>query len=219
MQWLRVQYAKRGRARFTSHRDFSRAFERALRRAGVPMAYSSGFNPHPRISFANASPTGAATEADYLEIGTSAICDPDTVRAALDAALPTGLDIVTVVAAEKGTLAERLTASQWRVEFDAVPEVLIAVSNEFLAREHVEVERMTKSGMRTFDVRQAVVTLTPQEFGFETVLRHTTPLVRPDDVLSGLRLVDENFTPENVLLTRLAQGPLVGEAVADPLET
>ena len=47
VQWLRVKYAKRGRARFTSHRDFGRAFERALRRAAVPMAYTSGFSPHP----------------------------------------------------------------------------------------------------------------------------------------------------------------------------
>ena len=60
VQRLRLRYAKTGRARFASHRDFSRAFERALRRAEVPMAYSSGFSPHPRISYANASPTGAA---------------------------------------------------------------------------------------------------------------------------------------------------------------
>src|SRR3954453_9236386 len=93
VQRLRVRYAKRGRARFTSHRDFGRAFERALRRAGVPMAYSSGFSPHPRIAYANASPTGAASEAEYLEIGLSEVCDPAKVQAALDAALPSGLDI------------------------------------------------------------------------------------------------------------------------------
>ena len=69
MQRLRVRYAKRGRLRFTSHRDFSRAFERALVRSSVPMAYSSGFNPHPRISYAGAAPTGSESEAEYLEIG------------------------------------------------------------------------------------------------------------------------------------------------------
>ena len=69
VQKLRLRYAKRGRLRFTSHRDFSRAFERALVRAEVPMAYSSGFHPHPRISYANAAPTGAASEAEYAEIG------------------------------------------------------------------------------------------------------------------------------------------------------
>jgi radical SAM-linked protein len=109
VQWLRVKYAKRGRARFTSHRDFGRAFERALRRAGVPMAYSSGFSPHPRISYPSASPTGAASEAEYLQIGLAAACDPDKVLAALDAALPPGLDVVDVAAVRPGTLADELT--------------------------------------------------------------------------------------------------------------
>ena len=140
VQRLRIKYAKRGRARFTSHRDFGRAFERALRRAGVPMAYSSGFSPHPRISYANAAPTGAASEAEYLEIGLAAACDPAAVQAALDAALPPGLDIVEVVVAPPGALADRLTGSRWQAalvgvsaddqraplrRFLAEPEVLV----------------------------------------------------------------------------------------------
>lgn len=99
VQRLRVRYAKRGRARFTSHRDFARAFERALRRAEIPMAYSSGFSPHPRISYANAAATGAASEAEYLEIALALTCQPEAVREALDQALPTGLDVLEVVSA------------------------------------------------------------------------------------------------------------------------
>ena len=76
VQRLRVRYAKRGRLRFTSHRDFSRAFERAVFRARVPMAYSSGFNPHPRISYAGAAPTGSASEAEYLEIALAEVGRP-----------------------------------------------------------------------------------------------------------------------------------------------
>ena len=81
VQRLRIRYAKRGRLRFTSHRDFSRAFERAMFRAGMPMAYSSGFNPHPRISYAGASPTGSASEAEYLEIALAEVVDPARVHA------------------------------------------------------------------------------------------------------------------------------------------
>ena len=69
VQKLQVRYAKRGRLRFTSHRDFSRAFERAIFRARIPMAYSSGFNPHPRISYAGAAPTGSASEAESPSTG------------------------------------------------------------------------------------------------------------------------------------------------------
>ena len=64
VQKLRLRYAKRGRMRFTSHRDFARAFERAIRRAGLPIGHSSGYTPHPKISYAGASPTGAASEAE-----------------------------------------------------------------------------------------------------------------------------------------------------------
>ena len=86
VQRLRVRYAKRGRLRFTSHRDFSRAFERAVFRARIPMAYSSGFNPHPRISYAGASPTGAASEAEYLELALAEVLVPAEVHELLDAA-------------------------------------------------------------------------------------------------------------------------------------
>ena len=116
VQRLRVRYAKRGRLRFTSHRDFSRAFERAVFRARLPMAYSSGFNPHPRISYAGAAPTGSASEAEYLELALAEVVDPAAVHAALDEAMPDGLDVVEVVESPGGGLADLLEASRWRIE-------------------------------------------------------------------------------------------------------
>ena len=221
MQRLRVKYAKRGRARFTSHRDFGRAFERALRRAGVPMAYSSGFSPHPRISYANASPTGAASEAEYLEIGLSARCDPDRVREALDAALPPGLDIVDVVTSPPGALADLLTGSRWQVDLVGVgTDVIERAVAAFLAQEAVLVNRMTKSGLRSFDARPAVRVLTPIEGGLLLVVRHQEPLVRPDDVLQALGALEPAFAPAEVpILTRLTQGqldPVSGEITEPP---
>ncbi len=210
VQRLRIKYAKRGRARFTSHRDFGRAFERALRRAGVPMAYSSGFSPHPRISYANASPTGAASEAEYLEIGLAAACDPVQVAAALDAALPPGLDIVEVVESPPGSLADALTGSAWRVRLVGVPDdVRERAIARFLAAESVAVERMTKNGLRGFDSRSAVVALTSDDEGLAVTLIHQVPLVRPDDVLTALKILTEEFEPIEVpVLTRVTQGRL-----------
>ncbi len=230
MQKLRLRYAKRGRLRFTSHRDFGRAFERAVQRAGVPIAYSSGFSPHPRISYANASPTGAASEAEYLEIGVTRACQPDAIRRALDRALPDGLDIVDVVIARSGSLADRLEASVWRVELPGVDTTAAKAAVErFLARDHLEVERMTKRGLRSFDCRAAVVRLSAREGGssgaecaiMELVVRHGTPAVRPDDILAGLVEIAGLVTPVPPLQTRLAQGPLDSEtgAVGDPLES
>src|SRR5205807_8702826 len=83
-QRLFVRYAKRNRMRFASHRDIARAVERGVRRAGLPIALSAGFTPHPRISYAGAAPTGTASEAEYLELSLHEACAADDVRSRLD---------------------------------------------------------------------------------------------------------------------------------------
>ncbi len=227
VQRVRIRYAKRGRLRFTSHRDVSRALERALVRARVPMAYSSGFNPHPRISYAGAAPTGAASEAEYLEIGLAEPVDPDAVLAELAAALPEGIDPVQAVESAGGSLADRLEASLWRIDLapdDGSPDALAGAVAKFLATDAVEVERMTKKGVRTFDCRDAVVSLAvagqadPGRARLDLVLRHLEPAVRPDDVLAGMRRVAGTRPVGVPVLTRLAQGPLdpATGAVGDP---
>lgn len=223
VQRLRIRYAKRGRLRFTSHRDFSRAFERAVFRARIPMAYSSGFNPHPRISYAGAAPTGSASEAEYLEIGLAEVVDPADVLARLEESLPDGLDVLEVVESAGGSLADRLEASHWLLDVDAPTDVAVAAVSSFLDAATVPVERMTKKGLRQFDCRAAVVALTasPREEGsrLDLVLRHLEPAVRPDDVLAGLRSVGGLEVAGAPLLTRLAQGPLdpASGEVGDPL--
>ena len=121
MQRIRIRYAKRGPLRFTSHRDFARAFERALRRAGVPIAYSQGFTPHPKISYASAAPTGVASEAEYLEIGLQAPVDPDAAagRAGRGALARPGRARGGGGRAA-GSLADRIDASRWRIELPGV---------------------------------------------------------------------------------------------------
>jgi radical SAM-linked protein len=267
VQRVRLRYAKRGRLRFASHRDFQRAFERAVRRAGLPIAYSAGFSPHPKISYANAAPTGAASEAEYLELALTRRRAPDDVRLALDTALPDGLDVVEAVEAGPGGLAERLEGSVWQVELPGLTRPVVSDAVErFLALPRAEVQRMTKSGMRTFDARGAVLDArvvrvsgdvpAPGEGSepgvgagvdpvgnpggyspgqdpgtrvaqvdpspcaiLQLVVRHTTPAVRPDDILAALRSQADLAPPSPPRMTRLAQGPLdeEGGSVADPL--
>ncbi|MBE7187310.1 TIGR03936 family radical SAM-associated protein [Jatrophihabitans endophyticus] len=232
VQRLRVRYAKRGRLRFTSHRDFARAFERALRRAEIPMAYSAGFSPHPKISYVGAAPTGVASEAEYLEIGLARASEPETVRAAIDAVLPDGLDIVEVVVAGPGSLAERMAASWWRIELPGVGTATLRAAIEiFLSRNEIGVERMTKNGRRVLDARSPVLRMdvaggTDAASGagsevraiLEVVVRQVTPTVRPDDVIAALRDVAGLAPTGPPVAARLAQGPLddAGE-ITDPL--
>lgn len=231
MQRIRLRYTKRGRLRFTSHRDFQRAFERALRRSEVPMAYSAGFTPHPKVSYANAAPTGTGSEAEFLEIALTEARDPEVLRGLLDESMPTGLDIIDAVEARTSGLAERLTASVWEMRLDGVdPEELRAAVAAFNDAETVEVQRKAKNGIRTFDARAAVADLRvvddPADRPGERpcailrlVVRHVTPAVRPDDVLSGLRAVADLAPPVPAAVTRLAQGLFDEESgtVTDPL--
>lgn len=265
VQKLRIRYAKRGRLRFTSHRDIQRAFERALRRAQVPMAYSAGFTPHPKVSWAGAAPTGVASEAEYVEIGVTRPLVPAELAAALDGSLPADLDILEVVEAATPNLMERLEASVWEIRLPGVaPQAAAEAVATFRAAGEVLVERMTKNGARTFDARAAVTAIeavaaaqpaepaaassgdasVPAGEGgvgegggredrpcaiLRLVVRHLTPAVRPDDVLTGLGRVAGLVPPVPPQVTRLAQGPLRDgsdatpasvsvEALSDPLD-
>lgn len=227
VQKLRLKYTKRGRLRFTSHRDIARAFERALRRAQVPMAYSAGFSPHPKISWVGAAPTGVASEAEYVEISLMRRVDMEQIRLALDDSLPDGIDVVDIVEAPTGSnLQDRVEASQWEIR---LPEVSVAEAERaaavFLAATEVTVERLVKAGVRLLDARTPVLSMTvSRDAGsndcatLHLVVRHVTPGVRPDDVLSGLRLVADLETPVPPAATRVRQGPVTetGE-VGDPL--
>jgi len=221
VQRMWVRYAKHGRMRFASHRDIARAVERGLRKAGLPIAYSAGFTPHPKISYAGAAATGVASEAEYLELALTSPCTPEDVRARLDAALPDGIDVIDV--AERGSESPlaRLEVSQWEVTLPGVPSAVAqAAVVEFLATSRVEVERLTKNGTRRMDARAAVISMEldrragaaqPGECEIlRMVVRQTTPAVRPDDILVALNRVAGLVPVAPPLVTRLAQGPLEG---------
>lgn len=151
--------------RFTSTRDVARALERALRRAQVPMAFTAGFHPHPRISYAGGAPTGTASEAEFFEISLAERRDPEAIGRDLDAALPDGIDVVEVVEARPGSFAERLQASRWRLDLRGIvpgsapdAQVRDAVAR-YLAAPLAEVTRTFKTGVKTFDTRAAVLAM------------------------------------------------------------
>lgn len=224
VQRVRVKYVKHGRLRFTSHRDFARALERALRRAEVPIAFSAGFSPHPKISYIGAAPTGVSSAAEYLELGLSTALPLTDLRHRLNSALPDGLDIVEVVLAGPGSLADRIEASSWRIELAQTPGITEAVER-FLSSEQVLVERLTKDGRRQIDARLPVVSLQLSSGAHDydrailnMVVRQAAPAVRPDDVLAALQSMGAQLPSAPPRATRLAQGPLGADgSVGDPL--
>jgi radical SAM-linked protein len=227
-----IRYAKRGKMRFASHRDIARAVERGVRLAGLPIAYSAGFSPHPKISYAGGAPTGVASEAEYLEIALTSACAAGSVRDQLDAALPDGIDVIEAyefsTGADAGHAAggrPQLEASVWRVELPGIGYgTAAAAAQKFLAADSIEVERLTSKGIRRLDARSAVLTLELDRRAGERpdagcailrmVVRHMTPAVRPDDILAALGHVAALAPTSPALVTRLAQGPLGMAAAA-----
>jgi radical SAM-linked protein len=234
VQRLTIRYAKRGRMRFASHRDVARAIERGVRKAGVPVAYSAGFSPHPRISYSGGAPTGSASEAEYLELAVTRRCEPDDVGRRLNAALPDGIDVIEVVEAGGKSAGVQLEASEWEVIWPGVPADAAACAVQaFLAAPSVQVERLTNKGTRTLDARAAVISLTTQTSNakltsptrlastrqpgidpaagcaiLRMIVRQMTPAVRPDDILAALSQLSAPEPTSPPLVTRLRQGPI-----------
>jgi radical SAM-linked protein len=224
-----VRYAKRGRMRFASHRDIARAVERGVRRAGLPIAYSAGFTPHPKISYAGAAPTGTASEAEYLEICLTEARAASEVRDRLDAALPDGIDVIDVIEGPASLAGLQLEASHWQAVLPGIqPEDAGRAVDAFLAHGSLEVERLTAKGSRRVDARAAVITMETDRCAADTqaagnailrmVVRHVMPAVRPDDILAALRQVADLAPSSPPVVTRLAQGPLGMETASAPAE-
>jgi radical SAM-linked protein len=232
VQHLVVRYAKRGKMRFASHRDLARVFERGVRRAGLPIAYSAGFTPHPKISYAGGAPTGVASEAEYLSLALTSRVAAAQVRERLNATLPDGIDVIDVMDDADGPTGDRavlgaLEASQWRVVLPGVePAAAERAVAGFLALSEAPVERLTDKGVRRLDARAAVVTLDVLEAVgpdvgpravvtgvkdcaiLRMVVLNTAPAVRPDDVLTALREQHGLVPSSPPVTTRLAQGSL-----------
>jgi radical SAM-linked protein len=225
VQHLVVRYAKRGKMRFASHRDVARVFERGVRRAGLPIAYSAGFTPHPRISYAGGTQTGVASEAEYLSLALTSRLAATQVRDRLNETLPDGIDVIDVTEDAEGTSA--LEASQWRVVLPGVePAAAERAVAGFLALSEAPVERLTDKGVRRLDARAAVVTLDVLDPAgshdgpraavtgvqdcaiLRMVVLHMAPAVRPDDVLTALREQHGLVPSSPPITTRLAQGSL-----------
>ena len=232
VQRIRVRFAKRGRLRFLSHRDVARSVERAVRRAGIPVAHSHGFSPHPRLSWIGAAPTGAASEAEYLEIGLTRPLDPADLaaRAGRRAARRPGR-----ARRRRRPRARRWPSGSTRASgASSCPESARTTCARAVAAlqaaDAVVVERVTPSGRRQVDVRAALVGVTLSAPGsmsapdttdcaiMTAVVRQTTPAVRPDDVLGALDVVAGLKLPAPAKATRMAQGLLDDRGrLTDPL--
>jgi radical SAM-linked protein len=162
---VRIRYAKIGKIRFTGHRDVARIWERALRKAHLPVAMSAGFSPRPRVSFGLALPTGAESVAEYLDVvlddALGALPPLDDIERLLGAALPSGVSVLAIAPVEQGapSLQEDVVATEWEISLrDGVDDLHRRVE-ETLAATRLKCERERKGVRQVDDVRAAIESL------------------------------------------------------------
>jgi radical SAM-linked protein len=165
---VRVRFTKQGKVRFISHRDVARAFERAFRIEQLPLAFTEGFSPRPKVSFGLALSVGHESHAEYLDVELTEAVDVDALPAALTAALPEGIDVTGAcrLLDRAPALQEGVTTVVFRVEVTdadgtAVPgDVLAATVTRALAGESLVVTRTRKGRESDDDILPAIRSIT-----------------------------------------------------------
>lgn len=167
MTTIRLQFTKNGKIRFTSHRDVARIFERVLRQANVPMVYSEGFSPRPRVSFGLALPTGYESNAEYIDIRIDDERAPDGlanhIPEVLTKALPIGLAVTgsTILGKQTPSLQEAVTSCEWDITLTETTTVedLHEWKARALGASSIVVERERKGKKVTDDLRPLILDL------------------------------------------------------------
>lgn len=195
---LRLTFAKTAAMRFTGHLDLHRTWERTLRRARLPLAYSQGFSPHPHINLASALPLGFTSEAEIIDVWLEQELPVTDVQAMLQPALPPGIQISSIVVVDSSlpSLQSELVAGEFIITLlEPVPD-LEARCNALLASTSL----LRQWREKDYDLRpliQALEVLTPDD---KNHLRLLTRLLaqpgatgRPEQVASALGISPETI--------------------------
>jgi radical SAM-linked protein len=188
----RVRFTKTGRMRFLSHHDLMRLFERALRRTGLPLRMTEGYNPHPVIAFPTALGLGIESLDEILEFELTSWTSPKGIEKALGEQLPEG---VTVASAEAFDRKQRSYVNfvEYQASCPGQVEGIDARIRAFLALKECPVERVSDKGSKTVEIRQYVMALDAENDQLYLRIRITDQgTAKPEEVLRSIGVkVDE----------------------------
>ncbi len=203
LQRLRITYRKDGPAQYVAHLDVMRTWERAIRRARLPLAYTQGFSPHPRIAFAAPLPVGTLGRREQMDVWLEDGVEPVDAWRRLDESLPAGLDIEQVeeVGERLPSLQSSVLSARYEVTFDSTEidaEALRERVGELLERETLdwEEQRGGSDKVRRYDLRATVIDLSVRQGGGRVALDMHLALEegktgRPASVLAALGVETE----------------------------
>jgi radical SAM-linked protein len=216
IQRMRVTFATDDSVKYVGHLDMARTWERAIRRARLPLAYTQGFNPQARMHFAAALPVGFTGQAELLDVFLNEALDPAAFLAALAPALPRGIRLLAAepIAREVTALQAAVRGARYRVEVevDEADDAFAARLAAFMARADAWRERRRGKEVVRYDLRPLVQSLiyTGQcELGqsFEVEMRAEPGATgRPDELLAELGLEHAARRIDRLELRLMADG-------------
>jgi len=183
----RCRFSRTGATSFIGHLDLKTVFERAVRRAGLSMLYSQGFNPRPMLVFALPLGVGIDTTADYVDISMAEPQDPDNFRKKVNEELPEGLRIESCITIDepKRSLMSVVTAACYTLEAPDISRKIISL----FRMETVEIEKKSKGKIKTADIRPLMIkpveAISPDKIEV-MVYAGSVKNLRPDVLLSAL---------------------------------
>ena len=159
---LIAAYQKGNEIAMISHLDIQRTLQRAFRRAGIPLLYSNGFNPHPQFSFATAAATGMSSDCEWFEVQLSEEMLPEEFVRRANEVMPQGMRVSGAFAAPEnyGSLSAKLRAAEYRVELQFVEPVSgekLAETLEAMLSGEIIIQKRTKGGIRPVDMRPYIL--------------------------------------------------------------
>jgi len=186
---VRLMWSKSEEVRFTSHLDVGRTFERAIRRSGIPIAYSEGFHPHQRVAFGPPLPLGFISDSEYLDIQ---LTQPysHAVLYRLNQALPPGFKFLEAkpILGKSESLSSIINLALYEVELDYPEAETNAKIQSILSQKNLLVKRTTQQGPKEIDIRKHIMKLECKEGASKTRVRMflglgTEGYARPQEVL------------------------------------
>ncbi len=207
----RLLFSKEGRAKYISHLDLMRTFQRAFVRSDIPIKHTEGFNPHPFISIALPLSLGFSSRCELLEFGLLPGTDYGDVPARLNAALPEGVSVRACYPAQRPM--RELTWLEYAVTMDisCSPEEFCAAWKDCLGREHWVIEKKSKkakTGVTTVDIIPLVkeyrfTDITPSQVTLDMVVAAQNPGLNPSVLVNAFIEEHSELAPSFTAYTRL----------------
>lgn len=160
---IRVLFEKKGRAKYIGHLDVSRLMQRALKRAGLPIWYTEGYNPHMYVAFALPLPLGYESECEFMDTRLTEEMPLDAVKGALNAVLPEGIRVTQI--AESVYKPSDIQWAEYALSLypeEGSPQSLLEDWRRFLATPSIQVVKKTKKGPKAMDIRPDIHPLAEQ---------------------------------------------------------